>query len=58
MREAYMGVVALAIFIIVFVLCTAFPGVKEGVVKALTKNTDLKKVVSFFGKIAKEIIPF
>ena len=58
MRQAYMGATALVIFIVIFVLCSIFPSVKEGVLQTLTKDTDLKKVASLFGKIAKEIIPF
>ena len=56
MREAYMGVVALAIFIVVFVLRTALPGVKESIVETLAKDTDLKKLLSLFGQIVKEMI--
>lgn len=58
MREAYMGAVALGIFIVVFVLCSVLPGVKEIVQKTLLKNADLKKVVSLCIKIVKEISPF
>ncbi len=58
MREAYVGAVALALFIVIFALCTIFPNVKEGVGKALSKNTDLEKVVSLCAKVVKEINPF
>lgn len=55
MRELYMGAVALAMLIIVFVLCTAIPSVKESAVKTLAKDTDLEKVVSLLREIIKEM---
>ena len=58
MKEAYMGAVALVIFILLFALCSVFPSVKESVIKTLAKDTDLKKVISLLTKLAKEINPF
>lgn len=58
MKEFYKGAVALAIFVVVFALCSIFPDIKERVNSILTKDTDLKKVASLFTQIAKEIAPF
>ncbi len=58
MRELYKGAVALAIFVIVFAVCSISPGIKERVTTILTKDTDLKKVASLFTQIAREIAPF
>ena len=55
-RQAYMGAVALVIFIIIFALCSIFPNVKEGIGNVLSGNTDLKKVLSLFKEIVKEIM--
>ncbi|MBQ3022689.1 MAG: hypothetical protein IJD91_05160 [Clostridia bacterium] len=58
MKELYKGAVALAILIVVFALCSIFPDIKTGTKTVLIKDTDLKKVISLFLQIAKEIVPF
>ena len=55
LKQLYMCVVAVALFIVVFVLCKIFPDVENGVKAVLHKNADLKKVLSLFTQIAKEV---
>lgn len=55
---AYQSVLALGLFLLLFVLSRFAPQLTEKISVIWTKNTDLKKAARLFADILKELLPF